>query len=159
MTVEPAGAAAELAGPGAKTGAPVPPAPERSRRVLRLRLVLGVFWAAATLVLVVGRWVPDEVARAVVDRPLALALVLLVAWLATLWLVVAGPEPYRATRWAWAWLLAPGLGPLGPLACVVLSGPTPGLGVVRPAGRRLRGGWALLVSLALSAALARLLSW
>lgn len=151
--------AADPGGVDARTGPTGSPAPERSRRVLRLRLVLGVSWAAATLVLVLGRWLPDEVARAVVDRPAAPALVLLVAWLATLWLVVRGPEPYRATRWAWFWLLAPGLGPLGPLACVVLSGPTPGLGVVRPAGRRLRGGWALLVSLALSAALARMLSW
>ena len=36
----------------------------------------------------------------------------------------AGPEPWRATRWAWAWavLLA---APVGTLAFAMLSGPTP----------------------------------
>ena len=73
------------------------------------------------------------------------------AWLATFGLIVGGPEPYRATRWAWFWLSAP---PLGLLAFVVLSGPTPGLGIRRPAGGRLGGGWAFVIGLVLSAVVA-----
>lgn len=82
--------------------------------------------------------------------------VFLTAWFATLVLLVNGPQPWRATRWAWFWLSAP---PVGLLAFVVLSGPTPGLGITRPVGRRLTGGWALLISVVLSAALAENLWW
>ncbi|GAA4710247.1 hypothetical protein [Nocardioides conyzicola] len=71
-------------------------------------------------------------------------------------LLISGPPPRRATRWAWFWLMwtAP---PVGFLAFVVLSGvlsPRP------PAqrGRRLTGGWAFLlagvVGVAFSAVLA-----
>jgi hypothetical protein len=65
-------------------------------------------------------------------------------WLAVLLLIIGGPEPWRATRWAWgwAWFLA---GPLGTVAYLLLGGP---LGVARPrAGhRRLTGGWAFLIA-------------
>jgi hypothetical protein len=68
--------------------------------------------------------------------------------LATLFLLVLGPEPERATRWAWFWL-ASACPPLGCMAYLVLGGilkrfPTP-----RP--RRLTGGWAFLISLVLGA--------
>ncbi len=60
----------------------------------------------------------------------------------TLGLLVGGPEPARATRWAWFWLF--GLWtPLGFLAYLVLGGPT-GLVPARPGARRLTGGWAFL---------------
>ena len=65
-------------------------------------------------------------------------------WLAVLLLIVGGPEPWRATRWAWGWvvLLA---GPLGSVAYLLLGGP---LALLRPhAGhRRLTGGWAFLLA-------------
>jgi len=73
------------------------------------------------------------------------------AWLATMCLMISGPEPYRASRWAWFWLSAP---PLGLLVFLVLSGPTPGLGIRRPAGGRLGGGWAFVLGLVLSAVVA-----
>jgi len=75
--------------------------------------------------------------------PGPLALLAIATWLAVLLLIIGGPEPWRATRWAWgwAWLLA---GPLGGAAYLLLGGP---LGLLRPASphRRLTGGWALLV--------------
>ena len=73
-----------------------------------------------------------------------LHLVLLVATLG----LIAGPRPWRATRWAWAWLvlLAPAF---GVPAYLLLGGPT---GLFRPGhpGRVwLTGGWAFLLALLL----------
>lgn len=66
-------------------------------------------------------------------------------WLATLLLVGGGPQPWRATRWAWVWiaLAAPFV---GAVAYVLLGGP---LGVGQPPvrARRLTGGWALLIAI------------
>ncbi|MCW2843516.1 MAG: hypothetical protein JWN22_1432 [Nocardioides sp.] len=68
--------------------------------------------------------------------------------LVTLCLLVLGPEPWRATRWAWFWLLGIGF-PLGMIAFLVLSGPTP-LPPPRRTSRRFTGGWAFLLMLVLS---------
>jgi len=70
-----------------------------------------------------------------------------VAWFAALVLLRHGPEPWRATRWAWGWLVLLG-GPLGALAYLLLGGP---LGARRPTevGGRLTGGWAFLLALIL----------
>ena len=67
-----------------------------------------------------------------------------VAWLGTLLLVIGGPEPWRATRWAWGWMILLG-GPLGGAAYLLLGGP---LAVLRPrpGHRRLTGGWAFLLA-------------
>lgn len=73
------------------------------------------------------------------------ALGLLLGWLCVL---VAGPAPWRATRWAWFWL---GFPPFGLLAHLLLSGPTPGLPAPRDPERRLTGGWAFLVYVVVSA--------
>jgi hypothetical protein len=72
-----------------------------------------------------------------------LALLATATWLGALLLLVGGPPPWRATRWAWAWACLLG-GPLGAVAFLLLGGP---LGVLQPrAGhRRLTGGWAFLV--------------
>lgn len=69
----------------------------------------------------------------------------LTASAATLFLLIGGPQPWRATRWAWFWLSFP-LGPLAVLAFLLLGGP---LGLWRPRDRhrRLTGGWAFLISL------------
>ena len=59
-----------------------------------------------------------------------------------------GPRPWRATRWAWAWLvlLVP---PFGIAAYLALGGPT---GLFRPRDPRrvwLTGGWAFLLAMLL----------
>ena len=78
------------------------------------------------------------------QAPGAVVLLALVSWVAVLLLLVGGPQPWRATRWAWGWfvLLA---GPLGCVAYLLLGGP---LGVARPRNpsRRLTGGWAFLIA-------------
>jgi hypothetical protein len=65
-------------------------------------------------------------------------------------LLISGPQPWRATRWAWFWLI---LTPLGVPAFLLLSGRTPLLPDPRPTARRLTGGWAFLLSLVLGSSL------
>lgn len=67
----------------------------------------------------------------------------------TLWLIVYGPEPWRATRWGWAWatLLT---GPVGAMAFAVLSGPVTRLDAPKANGRRLTGGWSFILMVILS---------
>ena len=76
--------------------------------------------------------------------------VLLAHGLAVVFLLVGGPPPARATRWAWFWLSWP---PIGSLAFLLLSGPFPGIPAPRPGARRLTGGWAFLLSFVLGGAL------
>ena len=61
-------------------------------------------------------------------------------------LLIAGPQPWRATRWAWFWLQVP---PVGGIVFLLASGPTPGVPDPRSRTRRLSGGWAFLLSLPL----------
>lgn len=71
-----------------------------------------------------------------------------VAWgMVTFVTLVAGPQPRRATRWAWFWLLA-GLGPVVLVGYLILGLPRPGE-PLQPQGRRLTGGWAFLIGLLL----------
>ncbi len=76
----------------------------------------------------------------------------LVLGVGSLVLLVVGPEPRRATRWAWFWVLgvAP---PAGMLAFLLLSGATPLLPPPREPARRLTGGWAFLLSAAVGTVL------
>lgn len=71
-------------------------------------------------------------------------------WLATFLLVVAGPPPWRANRWAWFWGLALAA-PVGIPAYLLLGGPT---GLARPVvgGSRVRGGWGFVLALVAGAA-------
>ncbi|WP_183097993.1 hypothetical protein [Nocardioides pelophilus] len=83
--------------------------------------------------------------------PLALGGPLLV--LATLGLLIVGPQPWRATRWAWFWIQGIAA-PLGMLAYLVLGGPTGLSRPPQPGTRRLTGGWAFLLTFVVSSALA-----
>jgi hypothetical protein len=82
--------------------------------------------------------------------PSAVALPAFALFAAGFVLLVAGPAPWRATRWAWFWLLLP---PVGGIVFLVLSGPTPGVPRPRDERRRLTGGWAFLLAIPLRAAL------
>lgn len=59
-------------------------------------------------------------------------------------LLIGAREPWRATRWAWAWLVL--LTPVGVPGFLLLGGMT---GLLRPKApqRRLTAGWALLLAL------------
>lgn len=80
------------------------------------------------------------------------ALVVFGVWIGALMLVVGGAPPWRATRWAWFWLLALAA-PVGVVAFLLLGGPC---GLLPPApGRKpgLRGGWGLLLALLIGSAI------
>jgi len=64
----------------------------------------------------------------------------------TLLCLVWGPTPWRATRWAWFWIIAHPLGPISAPVFLLLSGPTPLLRAPKPGARRLHGGWAFLLA-------------
>lgn len=86
-----------------------------------------------------------------------IAITLLIAWLATLVLLITGPLPWRATRWAWFWIMANSpLGVIGVLAFLLLSGPTPPLPGPKAGRRRLRGGWAFIIATLVTGAMWRL---
>lgn len=79
-------------------------------------------------------------------------LVMFGVWAAVLMLIVGGPPPWRATRWAWFWLLAMAA-PVGVVAFALFGGPC---GLLPPApGRRpgLRGGWGFLLALLVGSAI------
>ena len=77
------------------------------------------------------------------------AWLLLCLSVGTLLLLVHSPEPWRATRWAWFWLMSMA-GPVGVVAYLLLAGPVPLVPAPRSAARRLTGGWAFLLALVLS---------
>lgn len=76
--------------------------------------------------------------------PMVLALVPVVLVLLGLALLLVGPDPWRATPWAWFWWL---WHPIGVAAYLVLAGPFPGLPSPRHPERRLTGGWSFLLML------------
>lgn len=65
-------------------------------------------------------------------------------------LLIGSIEPWRATRWGWAWLVL--LTPIGVPLFLILGGLT-GLLRPRPGAYRLTGGWAFLLASAIGAAL------
>lgn len=84
--------------------------------------------------------------------PSWLSLAVLALTLTTLGLLVLGPQPWRATRWAWFWLL--GLGaPLVMVVYLVIGGPTSLGPAPRSTSRRLTGGWAFLITLVVGSGL------
>lgn len=82
--------------------------------------------------------------------PGALSMLTFVLLVAGFLLVIGGPEPWRATRWAWFWLFLP---PVGNIVFLLVSGRLPGLPGPRNPSRRLTGGWAFLLSFPLASAL------
>lgn len=63
--------------------------------------------------------------------------------IAVLSLLITGPEPRHATKWAWFWMFTSSLGILAVVAYLAF-----GLGgKPRPGERRLTGGWAFLLSI------------
>jgi len=83
-----------------------------------------------------------------VQMPPWVGLTWLAMALTTLLLMVSGPVPWRATRWAWFWV---GWLPGGQLAFLVLSGPAPLVPRPRSRSWRLTGGWAFLALILLKA--------
>ena len=83
------------------------------------------------------------------DAPGWLTFVGLGAVCATL-LLIGASEPWRATRWGWAWLVL--LTPVG-VPLFLLFGGLTGLLPPRPGAHRLTGGWAFLLASAVGAAL------
>jgi hypothetical protein len=79
--------------------------------------------------------------------PAAIGYVAIALGVAAFLLLVEGPQPWRATHWAWLWLFS---NPIGMACFLLLSGPVPGLRAPRNVKRRLTGGWAFLLSIVLS---------
>lgn len=65
-------------------------------------------------------------------------------------LLIGAIEPWRATRWGWAWFVL--LTPVG-VPLFLLFGGLTGLLPPRPGARRLTGGWAFLLASAVGAGL------
>lgn len=79
---------------------------------------------------------------------------LLIQFLCTLGLLIYGPEPRRATRWAWFWLLSVAA-PVTAIAFLALGGSTSRLPAAEESGR-LTGGWAFLLASVIATVLANI---
>ncbi|GAA3593187.1 hypothetical protein GCM10022223_05060 [Kineosporia mesophila] len=82
----------------------------------------------------------------------ALGILYAVVYFGTLLRIIAGPQPWRATRWAWFWVWC-FLAPVAPPLFLTLAGPTPLVPAPKNLNRRLTGGWALLLVAFVSAVL------
>lgn len=81
--------------------------------------------------------------------PVWFALTSFMLWLLTVTLVIGGPAPWRATRWAWFWCVVSPFAFVGVPAYLALSGRLP-RGGSEPPKRRVTGGWVLVTMLLLS---------
>jgi len=132
---------------------PVPPGSSSGERVVVGDLVAALSSAHPGLAVTSGAGAFSTGLRGTVlgwQVPGWIVLAHALAWLVTLAFLINGPEPWRATRWAWFWIIANPLGAIGALAFLLLSGPTPLLPAARPGGRRLHGGWAFLLATVVS---------
>lgn len=129
--------------------------PPSSTAHLAARLVLLVVVLASVAYALLRPAGADRSGLGSYDAPDALlALGVLVALTVT---IIAGPEPRLATRWAWFWLVAY----VWPAAVVyLLLEPTAAWRrePARAPGRRLTGGWGLLIGLLLGTPLTALLA-
>ncbi|HMO10058.1 MAG TPA: hypothetical protein PKB06_00790 [Actinotalea sp.] len=125
--------------------------PQTSDGLRVLRLVLAMAVAAAWLHQLLR--LPE--ARSLLDGGLTLGWSwAAVAGLATLVLLIAGPQPRLATKWAWFWLM--GIQPLA--VAFLLLEPVPAWqpGGTHARAARLTGGWAFLLALGLGLAMSAL---
>src|SRR5699024_9313543 len=76
-----------------------------------------------------------------------LVLLALTLGLVTLGLVVSGPRPRRANRWAWFWMLV--LSPLGLALYLAFGGPAGRREPPPPGIPYMRGGWGFIAALVL----------
>lgn len=121
--------------------------------VVRGDVTPGLLTLQPDLRLTLVPWPDASLTVAGIRGPPWLMVPLLVSYALGMCLLVAGPQPWLATRWAWFWLLtAPG----GAVAFLLLSGPTPGVPIPRRGStrqrRRLTGGWALVLAVVLGPA-------
>ncbi|WP_121255701.1 hypothetical protein [Nocardioides ferulae] len=91
---------------------------------------------------------PSGVSVGMLGRELsgAVAWATAAAFVLTLALITGLNEPWRATRWAWFWLLASPVMPLAAIAFLVLGGVLPLVGPPPPGARRLTGGFAFILA-------------
>ncbi|MGO4257454.1 hypothetical protein [Marmoricola sp. RAF53] len=92
-----------------------------------------------------GSYVDDTILG--FSAPMVLALPATILAVGMLAVLIAGPQPWWATRWAWFWLIST---PIGTAAFLVMSGPAWLLRPPRHPERRLTGGWAILLSILIS---------
>lgn len=78
--------------------------------------------------------------------------------LGTLFMLVGSPPPWRATRWAWLWVLVL-VPPLGIPAYLLLAGPTAPVPSPSPSRPRTTGGRGFLLGIAGGIALSILTAW
>jgi hypothetical protein len=76
---------------------------------------------------------------------------LVLGWLFTVAMMISGPDPFRATKWAWFWLMISAAGPVVLIVYLAVGGPTGLARAPRPGSRRLTGGWAILLMMLVNA--------
>lgn len=81
-----------------------------------------------------------------------------VLWFAALWLLVNGPQPWWANRWAWFWTFITPAAVVAVPVFLLISGPPPGIESDGRTGRRLTGGWAFLIMCFVGPAFAQLVA-
>lgn len=82
-----------------------------------------------------------------------LLLTALLTWAATLVLLRNCAEPWWATRWSWFWAIFSPAAIFAVPLFLLLAGPPPGIPYSAQPGRRLTGGWALLLIMFVSPAI------
>ena len=65
-------------------------------------------------------------------------------WVVGFGVLLAGPQPWRATRWAWFWWIT---NPIGVAAFLLLAGPLVRRTQPANVNRRLTGGWSFLLAI------------
>ncbi len=77
--------------------------------------------------------------------PTGLAAVVIALWILTVSMLVNGPQPRFATRWAWGWGLLSPIAPLVIVAYLLVASPFRWPADAQADARRLTGGWAFLL--------------
>jgi hypothetical protein len=80
-----------------------------------------------------------------VEVPTWVVSAAVVAWLGTLVLLLAGPEPFVATRWAWFWILVSPFAVVGVPLFLAIGGGGRSFAGEPSRSRRMTGRWTFLV--------------